>query len=77
MSKPIQKLTLLLPHGVSVDQAQKAVQILQKEFEAGISSGGFEILEGSLFDDEAPTTWSDTSMIYEYGHSKRLMGFKK
>lgn len=65
----INKITLILPHGVTTTQAQEIAQSATDIAKAGVSEGGFEQLEGNLMFDEK-VTWSDDSMIFVYGHKR-------
>lgn len=61
------QVTLVFPHGLSSDAAQKLAYHSQRYVGAGISEGGFDLMEGSYWDD-GPKEWAKESMNFVYGH---------
>lgn len=71
MEKKINKLTLHFPHGASVEMCELIAQRISGVVRAGISEGGFDLVEGSMWDD-GPKKWSDDSLCFIYGHNREI-----
>lgn len=69
MKALVTKMTLIFPHGATVEQCEMIAQRITGVVRAGISEGGCELIEGSMWDD-GPKKWSDDSLVYIYGHPR-------
>lgn len=63
----IYQVTLIFPHGLSSDAAQSLAHRWQEHVGAGISAGGFDLVEGAYWDD-GPKEWAKESMNFVFGH---------
>ena len=71
MKTIINKMTLVFPHGATVEQCEMIAQRITGVVRAGISEGGYELVEGSMWDD-GPKKWSDDSLCFTYGHNREI-----
>lgn len=67
---PIKKLTLVFPHGAALKEIETLVQSVSPIVGAGISRGGFEMLNGDMWSIDK-IEWSTDSLCYVFDYDRR------